>query len=112
MLPIAIEYLVAGLAGDAELPTHLGHRLAFQEPGDEAKAFFHNRTRSPGHRHLPPKSGKCHPCVRYEMSPMSRVAHRSALKPRTAPAAGGVRAPCLPTISSACSGQGGIRGCV
>src|SRR5439155_9711317 len=63
------EDLVAGLARDAELPTHLGHRLAIQEPSDETKALFHYRTRFPRHRHLPPESGKCHPC------PMSRAAH-------------------------------------
>src|SRR5207248_11298279 len=74
VLPIALEDLIAGLARDAELPTHLGHRLAIQEPSDETKALFHYRTRFPRHRHLPPESGKCHPCVRYEMSPMSRAA--------------------------------------
>jgi hypothetical protein len=25
--------------------------------------------------HLPPKGGKCYPCVRYEVSPMSQAAH-------------------------------------
>ena len=50
--------------------------LALQQPGDKAKAFFHHRTRFPRHPHLPPaKSEKCNPCVRYEMSPMSRAAH-------------------------------------
>src|SRR5262249_34217761 len=41
----------------------------------KAKALFHDRTRFPRHPHLPQnKSGKCNPCVRYEVSPMSRVA--------------------------------------
>ena len=83
MLLVAIEDLVAGLAGDAELAGEIGHGFALEQAGHEAQALFHHRTLLPGHLHLPPKSGKCYPCVRYDLSPMSRVAH-----PQTA----GVRA--------------------
>src|SRR5262245_62373862 len=75
MLLVAVEYLVAGLPGDTEIPAYVGHRLAIQKAGDETKAFLHHRTGSPRHQHLPPAKGeKCYPCVRYEVSPMSRVA--------------------------------------
>ena len=76
VLLVAVENLVAGLAGDAELPAHLGHGFPIQKPGDKAQALFHYRTRFPRHPHLPQnKSGKCNPCVRYDLSPMSRAAH-------------------------------------
>ena len=69
------EQLVAGLARDAELPAERRHRLALQPAGDEAQTFFHDRTLSPRHPHLPPrKGGKCNPCVRYVLSPMSPTA--------------------------------------
>ena len=75
VLPVAIENLVAGLAGYAEFPADVRHGLPVQQAGDKAKAFFHNRTRFPRHPHLPlAKSEKCNPCVRYELSPMSRAA--------------------------------------
>lgn len=78
VLLVAIENLVAGLAGYAELPADLGHGFPVQKPGDKAKALFHYRTRFPRHPHLPQnKSGKCNPCVRYVSSPMSRAAHTS-----------------------------------
>ena len=54
MLLVAIEDLVAGLAGDAELPAHIRHRLTVQQTGHKAKAFFHHRTLFPRHQHLPP----------------------------------------------------------
>jgi len=77
VLPVAIEDLVAGLAGDAELAGEVGHGFALQQAGHEAQAFFHHRTLLPGHLHLPPAAAreKCYPCVRYDLSPMSRVAH-------------------------------------
>ena len=79
VLLVAIENLVAGLAGYPELPAHVRHGFPVQQTGDKAQAFFHNRTRFPRHPHLPlakpAKSEKCNPCVRYEMSPMSRAAH-------------------------------------
>jgi hypothetical protein len=52
-LLVTIENLVAGLAGDAELPAHLGHGLPVQQTANKAQAFFHHRTRSPRHPHLP-----------------------------------------------------------
>ena len=76
VLLVAIENLVAGLAGYPEIPADVRHGLPVQQAGDKAKAFFHHRTRFPRHPHLPPAKGeKCYPCVRYEMSPMSRAAH-------------------------------------
>src|SRR5690242_14584667 len=73
---VAVENLVAGLAGYTELPADLRHGLPIQKPGDKAQALFHYRTRFPRHPHLPQnKSGKCNPCVRYVLSPMSRAAH-------------------------------------
>src|SRR6516225_12468205 len=78
MLLVAVEDLVAGLAGDAELPADLGHGFPIQKPRDKAKALLHYRTRFPRHLHLPQnKSGKCNPCVRYVLSPMSRAAQRT-----------------------------------
>src|SRR3954452_18478242 len=77
ILFVAIENLVAGLSGYTELPAHIRHGFPIQKPGHKAKAFFHDRTRFPRHPHLPQnKSGKCNPCVRYVLSPMSRAAHR------------------------------------
>jgi hypothetical protein len=63
---VALEDLVAGLAGDAELPAEIGHALAFEAASDETEALLHSRTLLPGHRHLPPAlpSEKCYPCVR------------------------------------------------
>ena len=74
MLLVAIKNLVACLAGYAEIPADVRHGLPVQQAGHKAKALFHHRTRFPRHPHLPPKGGKCYPCVRYEMSPMSRAA--------------------------------------
>src|SRR6266511_1089953 len=77
MLLVAIENLVAGLTGHAEIPADVRHGLPVQQAGHKAKAFFHHRTRFPRHPHLPPAKGeKCYPCVRYGMSPMSRAAHQ------------------------------------
>jgi hypothetical protein len=74
VLLVAVENLVAGLAGYAELPADLGHGFPVQKPGDKAQALLHHRTRFPRHPHLPQnKSGKCNPCVRYVLSPMSRA---------------------------------------
>jgi hypothetical protein len=74
---ISIEDLVAGLARDAELPTDIGHRFAVEQFRHEPQALVHQRTLLPRHRHLPPRSGKCYPCVRYDVSPMSRAAQRA-----------------------------------
>src|SRR5215468_12171660 len=75
VLFVPTEDLVSGFAGNPEVPAHLGHRFAVQETGDKSQAFVHDRTLFPRHPHSPQKSGKCNPCVRYGMSPMSRVAH-------------------------------------
>ena len=41
------------------------------------KPFVHHRTLLPRHPHFPPKKGKkCNPCVRYDLLPMFRVAHK------------------------------------
>src|SRR5512133_1921489 len=53
VLLVAIENLVAGLAGYAEFPADVRHSLPVQEAGDKAEAFIHNRTRFPRHPHLP-----------------------------------------------------------
>src|SRR6201997_462087 len=75
VLLVTVKDLVAGLARNAELPAHIRHRLPIQETSDKAQTLFHHRTRFPRHRHLPRnKSGKCNPCVRYVLSPMSRAA--------------------------------------
>jgi hypothetical protein len=60
MLLIAIENLVAGLAGNAELPADISHRLPVQQAADKAQAFFHHRTRSPRHQH--PSDFKAREC--------------------------------------------------
>src|SRR4051794_38439903 len=76
---VAIEDLVAGFARDSELAAQIGHRFAAQQAADKAQALVHHRTLLPRHRHLPlAKSGKCNPCVRYEMSPMSQAAQSKA----------------------------------
>ena len=80
LLAVAGEQLVAGFAGDAELPTDIRHALPVEEAGDEAEAFFHDRTHFPRHPHLPPKGEKCYPCVRNEMSPMSRAAQYKSVR--------------------------------
>ena len=49
---VAIENLLAGLAGDPEFPAYIRHGLPIQQASDKAKAFFHNRTRFPRHPHL------------------------------------------------------------
>src|SRR5215471_17871649 len=71
---IAIEDLVTGLAGDAELPTQFRHRLACDPATHKLHSFVHNRPFLPRHS-LPPSSKKgksvthvsgtnCHPCLR------------------------------------------------
>src|SRR5215472_5374281 len=76
---IAIEDLVTGFAGDAELPAQFRHRLARDPATHKLNSFVHNRTFLPRHS-LPPlfkKGEKCNPCVRYELSPMSQVGHNN-----------------------------------
>jgi len=38
---VALEDLVAGLAGDIELPTDDGHFFAVEQAGDEAETLIH-----------------------------------------------------------------------
>src|SRR5437762_14280569 len=74
---IALKDLVAGLARDAERATDLAHRVAVQQLSDNPQALVHYRTLLPRHPHLPRKGKGCYPCVRYDLSPMSRAAHVS-----------------------------------
>src|ERR1700731_1722485 len=74
---VALEDLVAGLARNAERATDLAHRFAVQQPSDEPQALVHYRTLLPRHPRLPRKGERCYPCVRYDLSPMSRAAHVS-----------------------------------
>src|SRR5215469_673531 len=80
---IAIEDLVTGLAGDAELPTQFRHRLACDPATHKLHSFVHNRTFLPRHS-LPPSSKKeksvthvsgtnCHPCLRSVTFPVWRL---------------------------------------
>src|SRR5437016_2910650 len=71
---VALEDLVAGLAGDAELPADLGHRFAVEQLRHKPQALVHHRTLLPRHKHLPHEAGKCYLCVRYALLPMSRAA--------------------------------------
>lgn len=74
ILLVALEQLVAGLPGDAELPADTGHRLALEQAGDEAQALIHDGAFLPRHRHPPlidPAEGVTHvsgtfrhPCLR------------------------------------------------
>src|SRR5205807_6194903 len=87
---VALEDLVAGLAGDPELPADLRHRFAIEQFRHKPQALVHHRTLLPRHRHLPLEGGKCYLCVRYALLPMSRAAHpceqsvsKRRKKPRT-----------------------------
>src|SRR5207302_6251560 len=71
---VALEDLVAGLAGDPELPADLRHRFAIEQFRHKPQALVHHRTLLPRHRHLPLEGGKCYLCVRYALLPMSRAA--------------------------------------
>jgi hypothetical protein len=73
VLLVAAEDLVAGLARHAEGAAGLRYRLALQQAGHEPQALVHHRTLRPGHPHLPPAGGRCYPCVRYDLSPISRA---------------------------------------
>ena len=75
-LLVPIEDLVAGLAGDPELPAKAAQCLAIEQLGDKPQALVHHRTLLPRHRHLPLEGGKCYPCVRYVLLSTSRAAHR------------------------------------
>src|SRR5713226_10034657 len=72
---VALEDLVAGLARNTERATDLAHRFAVQQLSDQPQALVHHRTLLPRHQRLPRKGERCYPCVRYDLSPMSRAAH-------------------------------------
>jgi len=78
--PVTVQKLVAGLAGNPELPAHIAHRFSFQNPGDKSETFVHHGAFLPRHQHPQPKGQKCYPCLQNEMSPMSRVAHDRYIK--------------------------------
>src|SRR5215469_12966975 len=72
---ITVKDLVAGLPRDAELPAKLGHRLA----GEPQTAVFRLSPNTPSKASFPPfMGGKCYLCVRYNVSPMSQVAHKTS----------------------------------
>ena len=52
-LSVSIEDLMAGFAGDIELPTQHRHLLAFQQPGHESESLVHFGTLLPRHLRLP-----------------------------------------------------------
>src|ERR1700723_2769944 len=72
---VAIKNLVAGLAGDSELPAKFGQWLPGQPGSHELHSLIHHRTLLPRHRSLPSTRRKCHLCVRYDVLPMSQAAH-------------------------------------
>ena len=86
---VAVEDLVAGLAGDPELSAELGHGLAIEAASNELQSFVHHRTLLPRHHSLPIEERKCYPCVRYVLSPMCQAAQPAqtlrefAASPRT-----------------------------
>ena len=70
-----IRRIYANIETAADRATDLAHRFAVQQPSDEPQALVHYRTLLPRHPRLPRKGGSCYPCVRYDLSPMSRAAH-------------------------------------
>jgi hypothetical protein len=53
---VAIENLVASLAGDTELPTHDSHLPAIEQAGHKSEAFIHTITLFPGHLRVSPNA--------------------------------------------------------
>src|SRR5215472_3076772 len=87
-LLVALEDLVAGLTRDAELSAQLGHRRASQAPTYKLKPLVHHRTLLPRHPHTSSqRARKCNPCVRYDLSPICRVAHHGFFGISTSPRA-------------------------
>src|SRR5882757_1554879 len=72
---VTIDNLIAGLAGDAKLPAKFRHGLAGEPASHKLQPFIHYRTLLPRHHSLPFTRRKCHLCVRYNVLPMSQVAH-------------------------------------
>src|SRR6516225_8385067 len=90
---VAIEDLVTGFTGDAELPAQFRHRLARNPATHKLNSFVHNRTFLPRHS-LPPSSKKgksvthvsgtnCHPCVRSVISNLVSGSFRTSTKTST-----------------------------
>src|SRR5262245_3615639 len=69
---VALEDLVAGHPGDAELPTQRCHSLAFEEARDELQSLIHRFTLFPRHRGAPPNAEMCKPSDRYSPSAICR----------------------------------------
>ena len=82
---IALEDFVAGLARDRELLAQPRQSLAVQQPCDELHPLVHEVTLLPRHLCSPAKGQKCHPCLRYEMSPLSQEGHPIAAYPTQQP---------------------------
>ncbi len=93
---VTIEDLVTGFSGNPELPANLTHAFALKQTGNKSKSFLHNRTLFPRHQHLLPNGKKCYLCVRYDSSPMSRVAHLTLKCKR-------LRHPCFVKVNAAAS---------
>src|SRR6266567_5146804 len=74
-LLVATEDFVACLARDPKLPAEIRHFLAGWPASHELQPFIHHRTLLPRHHSLPKNRRKCHPCVRYDVLPMSQAAH-------------------------------------
>lgn len=69
---VAVDELVAGLARDSELPADHRHLLAIQKPRYEFETLVHKVALLPRHLCSPRKGWKCNPCLRNELSPISR----------------------------------------
>ena len=73
---VAIEDLVAGFTGDAELSPRVLPSVR-QLAGGPQTAAFRPSPNTPSKASLPPQMGKKRNlCVRYDLLPMSRVAHK------------------------------------
>jgi hypothetical protein len=68
---VALEDLIAGLARDAEIPAQHRHLLSIQHPLDELQPLIHLAT-LPNTFALLAKGQKCNPCLRNDLSPISR----------------------------------------
>lgn len=73
-------------------PRHLrfpySMRFLMRSKGEACEAHTHLRTRFPRHDTLRPRDEKCYPCLRYDLSPMCRVAQSIATLHRPAPRPG------------------------
>src|SRR6266700_2500774 len=73
-LLVATEDFVACFARDAKRPAERRRWLAGEPASHELQPFIHHRTLLPRHHSLPKNRRKCHPCVRYDVLPMSQAA--------------------------------------